>query len=67
MRPRQILPKVFIRNGAIYATKIKVIKNQNLLVSENCGGYVMPQNRSINIDNHVDFAIAEYHLKSITS
>ena len=67
MRPRQILPKVFIRNGAIYATKIKIIKNQNLLVSEDCGGYIMPQNRSINIDNHVDFAIAEYHLKSIIS
>ena len=34
MRPRQALPKVFIRNGAIYLSKSNVIKNSNYIVGK---------------------------------
>ncbi len=61
--PRQELPPVFIVNGAIYATKRDVIMKQNTFKGKNCLPYIMPQERSVNIDNFSDFIVAEYYLK----
>jgi len=59
MRPRQDLPKVYIRNGAIYLIKREsLLKNQSL-VSSKCGGYIMDSCSSVNIDSKNDFLMAE--------
>ena len=59
MRPRQSLPKVFIRNGAIYLTKAELIRENKTLVGEKCIPYLMDENDSINIDTELDFLTAE--------
>lgn len=62
MRPRQELPPVFIRNGAIYATRRAVIDG-GALVGGDCRGYVMPADRSVNIDSPNDLLLADSLLR----
>ncbi len=61
--PRQILPRVYMVNGAIYATKRDVFMEKNTFKGEKCLGYIMPPERSVNIDTEIDFLIAEYYLR----
>ena len=63
MRPRQLLPPAFIRNGAIYLTRRSVIYNNNSLVGNRCLGFIMNSEDSINIDTKIDFKLAEILLK----
>jgi len=60
--PRQILPKVFMVNGALYATRRDVLMNQNSFKGRTCLGHIMPVERSVNIDSEADFVLAEYYL-----
>lgn len=62
MRPRQHLPPVYIRNGAIYATRRRTILEQQSFSGADCRPYEMPAERSINIDTLADLIIAEYYL-----
>tara|TARA_B100000902_G_scaffold399521_1_gene470785 strand:+ start:8312 stop:9022 length:711 start_codon:yes stop_codon:yes gene_type:complete len=64
MRPRQDLPPVYIRNGAIYAIKSKVLKKEKSLVGKRCIAYKMPKSRSVNIDEPLDLITAKYYLKN---
>ncbi len=61
--PRQLLPPVFIVNGAIYATKRDVLINDNTFQGRKCLGYIMPPERSVNIDTEFDLYLAEYIMK----
>ena len=65
--PRQILPPVYMVNGAIYATRRDVFMNRGTFQGERCLGYIMPPERSVNIDTEIDFIIAEHHIRSITA
>jgi len=60
--PRQSLPPVYMVNGALYASRRDVLMEQNSFRGQRCLGYVMPQERSVNIDEEVDFVVAEYLL-----
>jgi CMP-N,N'-diacetyllegionaminic acid synthase len=55
------LPKVFVRNCAVYATRRKVI-DQGLVIGDDCRGYVMPRERSIDINEELDLMFAEFLL-----
>lgn len=57
--PRQKLPPIYIRNGAIYATKRDVIVEQRSFKGKKCLAYLMPEERSVNIDSNIDFILAE--------
>lgn len=57
---RQEFTTVYWRNGALYiATKEQVIK-RNSLVSESPAAYIMPRERSANIDEPYDLELAEW-------
>ena len=59
--PRQSLKKMFLRNGAIY-----ILKKNNLnkdFIGKKPIGFVMPKNRSINIDDEFDLKVADNILK----
>lgn len=58
MRPRQHLPKVYIRNGAIYIVKCEYLKKNKTLVAQKCLGYEMSYKESVNIDNEVDLIVS---------
>ncbi|RMZ49853.1 acylneuraminate cytidylyltransferase family protein [Flavobacteriaceae bacterium PRS1] len=60
--PRQSLPEIFIVNGAIYASKREVIMNKSSFKGDFCLPFIMPAERSVNIDNYIDFKVAEYYL-----
>jgi CMP-N-acetylneuraminic acid synthetase len=63
--PRQLLPPVYIVNGAIYAVKRDILMNENSFKGKTCLPFIMIPERSVNIDNYTDFLVAEYHLKNI--
>lgn len=57
---RQDLPAIYHRNGAIYACRVDHFKRSGFLWDESPVPYVMPRNRSLNIDDPFDFEIAEF-------
>ena len=61
-QPRQELKPIFIRNGAIYATRRDVLLNGSFK-GRDSRAWIMPFNRSINIDTEMDFRFAEWLLK----
>ncbi|HEY4496440.1 MAG TPA: acylneuraminate cytidylyltransferase family protein [Candidatus Paceibacterota bacterium] len=60
--PRQVFDDVYIRNGAIYATFPYVVQAGRLWGAKPLA-YVMPKERSININDEVDFVLAEALLR----
>jgi CMP-N,N'-diacetyllegionaminic acid synthase len=62
---RQDLPEAYALNGAVYyAKKEWLIRNKSLMGSDTVG-YVMPPDRSIDIDTELDWKIAEMLLKEV--
>ncbi|ONI46073.1 acylneuraminate cytidylyltransferase [Candidatus Epulonipiscioides gigas] len=60
---RQDLPMIYELNGAIYFVKTsELIKNKSLHLS-NATGYIMPEDRSIDIDSALDFELAKLKLR----
>jgi N-acylneuraminate cytidylyltransferase len=58
---RQDLPPVYHRNGAIYAFRRAIIDHGTLMGSH-IVPYIMPEQRSLNIDNENDLVLADYIL-----
>ena len=56
---RQELPKVYWRNGQIYAVKKDVLFDTGTLYGEDCRPYIMPRKYYVNIDEELDFLLAE--------
>jgi CMP-N,N'-diacetyllegionaminic acid synthase len=63
MRPRQELPPVYIRSGALYITRRHVLLDKNSFIGDDCRAYIMNPERAINIDTPLDLKFAEYLLK----
>lgn len=61
---RQKLEEFYIRNGAIYVTKANIIKTLGLWGEYNLP-YIMPQERSVNINTNFEMKIAELILKKV--
>jgi CMP-N-acetylneuraminic acid synthetase len=59
MQRRQDLPPVYIRNGAIFATRRNVVMEQNSMLGKVSRPYVMPESRSANVDTKFDFLVVE--------
>ena len=60
---RQDAPKSYDMNASIYIWKRDVILNEGSLFLEKTGLYVMPEERSIDIDNELDFKFVEFLMK----
>lgn len=63
--PRQALPTYYRINGAVYIRRIATLSNDEDLFYNKCYAYVMDKRRSIDIDDYVDFIIAETIMKHI--
>lgn len=59
---RQELLPMYIRNGAIYLTKRNILLQNSFKGHKSCA-YIMPLERSINIDNQNDFEYAKWLLQ----
>lgn len=57
---RQLLPKVYQPNGAVYIASTELINKARKVSDENTVGYMMPMERSWDIDTLQDFEIAQF-------
>ena len=55
----QKLPKLYIPNGAVWATRRAVLMEQGLITGPKAGIVVMSRERSVDIDEPIDFIVAE--------
>lgn len=60
---RQNLPKVYLRNGSIYAFKVDYFLSNNKLWDNNTQPYIMDESKWANIDTERDFIFTELMLK----
>ena len=56
---RQDLPEVYALNGAVYAAEINWFQANKAFVTEETLGYVMPRERSLDIDTKYDLLLAK--------
>lgn len=59
---RQDYQKTYYPNGAIYVFR-KSLLQQRVYYTKNSFAYVMPRDRSVDIDTYDDFLLAEFYLK----
>ncbi len=57
---RQDAPKSYDMNASIYIWKRDIILDENSIFLEKTGLYVMPEERSIDIDNELDYKFVEF-------
>lgn len=60
---RQDAPKSYDMNASIYIWNRSTILNSNSLFLNNTGLYIMPEERSIDIDNELDFKFVEFLIR----
>ena len=61
--PRQMLPKYYRQNGAIYLVTRKEL-DRNPMFRSKAYAYIMPKERSVDFDDKLDFLIAETILRN---
>lgn len=66
-RFRQTLPVLYHRNGAIYASRREVIEQRHTLIGDDLCPYVMPRERSLNVDDEHDVLLADLLLRHLRS
>lgn len=66
MNQRQAGGTFYRLNGAIYIINTEKFKYDRFFYQKGSYAYVMPQNRSIDIDSDVDFLIAEIFIKNLS-
>lgn len=64
---RQELPAAYALNGAVYVAEVPWLQQQQSFVAQKTKAYVMPAERSIDIDAPLDLAIAELYIKTMQS
>ena len=60
---RQQAPNVYDMNASIYIWQRKTLINYNTIFLNKTSMYLMPEERSIDIDNHFDFKVVSKFLK----
>ena len=60
---RQDAPKSYDMNASIYIWKRDIIMNKNSIFLDKTGLYVMPEERSIDIDSELDFEFVEFLMR----
>ena len=60
---RQELPKAYMPNGALFITTPNVLRKYKSFYCKRTVPYIMPIERSVDIDNEIDFLLAEILIK----
>jgi CMP-N-acetylneuraminic acid synthetase len=59
MRPEHELPELWVRNGAVYVTRRDVVDRAELITAD-CRAHAMPRERSVDVNEPIDLAFAEF-------
>jgi CMP-N,N'-diacetyllegionaminic acid synthase len=62
-RRRQDLPPVYVLNGAVYVADTQQLQQHRTFVTADTAGYVMPKERSADIDTETDFLLCDILLR----
>lgn len=62
-QPRQQLRKMYIRDGSVYLTRHDVLMLEDSLKGRDCRAWMIPDERSRNIDDQFDLFLVEQMLK----
>lgn len=60
---RQDLPQVYILNGAVYVAHRDWLREHKTFMAEETLGFVMPQERSMDIDTELDLQVLNVYMK----
>lgn len=60
---RQEIESIYVRNGALYIASVSYLKAEHLVFGGKIGMYVMPKERSVNIDSFYDLELADWMLR----
>lgn len=63
-RRQDYQPEAFMRNGAIYLSRREAVMVKNSLWGSIIRPYIMPEERSVNIDSELDLKLAEFILST---
>ena len=63
---RQDMKPMYVRNGALYISSTKLLKERHLIIGDYPLLYVMPKQRSIDVDSPQDFEYVEFLMKKST-
>ena len=58
-RRQDLTPEAYVRNGSIYAMTFEQLKIKQNRLGEDTRPYIMPEDRTINIDEPIDLKLAE--------
>jgi CMP-N-acetylneuraminic acid synthetase len=58
----QELPRVSVDNGAVYLARVEAFLRERTFYGDRLVGYWMPRERSVDVDEPVDLALAEFFL-----
>jgi N-acylneuraminate cytidylyltransferase len=61
---RQDSPPVYVLNGAVYVAKTKWLLKNRSFITEETIGYIMPFDRSVDVDTELDIDIVSYLLQT---
>lgn len=64
---RQDLPPVYWRNGGLYASKRHIVMESGRVFGDHVLPYIMPVEKSVDMNSIVDFWTAEAVLKNMKS
>jgi len=56
---RQDLPKLYLREGSIYLSRVPVLMEQHSFKGRDCRAWIVPEERACNVDTPLDLYIAE--------
>ena len=60
---RQEMKPMYVRNGALYISSIGLLKDKKLIIGDVPMLFVMPKERSVDIDSLIDFEYVEFLMK----
>ncbi len=65
-RRQDLEPAAYVRNGSVYATTTASLKKHHQRLGPDTRPYIMPPERSINIDEPIDLIVAEHIIRQRT-
>lgn len=60
---RQEMPEMYVRNGAMYISSNSLLRDRKLIIGDNPLLYVMPTERSVDVDSAEDFEYVQWLMR----
>jgi len=61
------LPDIYVRNCSVYVSRKDVVYKYNQIIGKDMKGYIMPPERSLDINEEIDFEFAEFLYQKVNN